>query len=249
MTDSGSDVPGWYGKLAALGDFAQRRLPAGFVRANDAWLAHVMSQSRAQLGAGWLERYLQAPVWRFAWAPGMGGVGTTCTPAPWWFGVLMPSCDKVGRYFPLLVAQARAHAPHGAAALAHLDAWWGHLSHAATQTLTDGASVDAFEAALHAAPRWPQPQRDTATAGPAPLTPLMSLMPLPPLTSLTPLTTLTPLTPLPVPPLDSLGADLLSAQRRAGSLWWCPGDATHAATVRALPGLPQARDFAELLNG
>ena len=236
----GSDAPappGWYGKLAGLGDFAQRRLPADFVRLSDAWMAQVMSQCRAELGARWLDLYLQAPVWRFAWAPGMGvemGGSLSADPgtgaaAPWWFGVLMPSCDKVGRYFPLLVAQARAQAPRGAVALAHLDAWLAHLGDAATRTLTEGATVETFEQALRAAPPWPVTDRDAAMS--------MTTVPAGPAAS------------APLSPLETLGADLHATQRRAGSLWWCPGAATHAARVRALPGLPSARDFAGLLGG
>ena len=216
------DPPGWYGKLAALGDFAQRRLPPGFVRASDIWLAHVMSDSRAELGALWLALYLQAPVWRFAWAPGMSGLGhADATPAPWWFGVLMPSCDKVGRYFPLLIAQARAQAPLSDAALAHLAGWFGQLSDAATRTLADGATVDSFEQALRAVPAWP-------TGDDAP--PAQGLIGIDSIDTL------------------RLATALHAAQRAAGSVWWCPADATRAAAVRVLPGLPEPGDFVELLH-
>src|SRR3954470_21220148 len=87
-------VAGWYGKLAGLGDFAQRRLPPEWVGACDHWLSGAMRGAREQLGVRWLDIYLTAPVLRFAWAPGV-------VDPQWWFGVLMPSCDSVGRYFPL----------------------------------------------------------------------------------------------------------------------------------------------------
>ena len=133
-----ADTPGWYGKLSALGDFAGRRLPDAFRAACDPWLSQAMAGSRAQLGERWLDVYLTAPVLRFAWAPGVFD-------AHWWFGVMMPSCDNVGRYFPLLVAHPRPRAPVDRIALDHLDLWLEHLAGAAVQTLLEDASVEAFE--------------------------------------------------------------------------------------------------------
>ena len=95
-------TPGWFGKLSMLGDFASRRLDPAWIESCDRWLSASMQASQQQLGHDWLQTYLSAPVWRFAWAPGV-------VDQQWWFGVLMPSCDNVGRYFPLLIAQAREH--------------------------------------------------------------------------------------------------------------------------------------------
>ena len=143
-----SSAPGWFGKIASLGDFASRRLPPGAVQACDRWLSDSVSQSRAQLGEGWLQAYLSAPVWRFAWAPQV-------VDGQWWFGVLMPSCDKVGRYFPLLVAQLRPAPPAGRDAQDHLELWWTQAAQAALQTLDEGSDLPAFEQALAALPPWP----------------------------------------------------------------------------------------------
>ena len=35
MTDAQTLIPGWYGKIPSLGDFASRRLPQSFVAAWD----------------------------------------------------------------------------------------------------------------------------------------------------------------------------------------------------------------------
>lgn len=142
------DTPGWYGKLAMLGDFASRRLAPDWVAACDRWLAEGVLTSQRRLGGDWLARYLAAPAWRFAWAPGV-------IDERWWFGVLMPSCDNVGRYFPLLVAQPRALPPADRMALDHLDLWWERLVDVALATLAPGATLEAFEAALAALPPWP----------------------------------------------------------------------------------------------
>jgi type VI secretion system protein ImpM len=154
------DAPGWYGKLAALGDFAQRRVSPEWVQACDAWLSHAMRAGSEQLGAGWFEVYLTAPLLRFAWAPGVMGDG-------WWFGVLMPSCDAVGRYFPLLIAQPRLRAPSDRVALDHLELWYERVAQAALHTLHDQASLEDFEAILAELPPWPSvrhlPPGPTAT--------------------------------------------------------------------------------------
>lgn len=94
-------MTGFYGKVSTHGDFVGRRLPAQLVQAWDGWLQACMQASQAQLGAGWLERYLTSPVWRFAIAPGIlgpEGLG----------GVMMPSVDRVGRYYPLMVGAVGA---------------------------------------------------------------------------------------------------------------------------------------------
>ena len=141
--------PGWYGKLASLGDFAHRRLPREWIEHCDGWLSAALRGSRAELGDAWLDVYLTAPVLRFAWAPGV-------IDRQWWFGVLMASCDNVGRYYPLLITQPRARPPADAAGGDHLALWFEHVGNAAMATLGDrGASVDELESALLRAPAWP----------------------------------------------------------------------------------------------
>ncbi len=140
-------IAGWFGKLSCLGDFASRRLPADWVKACDAWLCNGMQASRLALGEQWLGHYLEAPVWRFACAPGV-------LDPSWWFGVLMPSCDQVGRYFPLVLAKAAAAPPGSASGFDALEAWWAHLAECGLQTLADGATIGGLEAALAVAPRW-----------------------------------------------------------------------------------------------
>jgi type VI secretion system protein ImpM len=146
---SSDEAPGWFGKLSSLGDFAHRRLSAEWVRHCDDWLSRAMRASEQSLREQWLQAYLTAPVTRFAWAPGVAD-------ASWWFGVMMPSCDSVGRYFPLVIAQSRARPPQDRIALDHLELWYTNLADAAMQTLADDASqVDTLEAALNDLPPWP----------------------------------------------------------------------------------------------
>jgi type VI secretion system protein ImpM len=88
-----------FGKLPSHGDFLRRRASDAFVDAWDAWLRECLSESRATLGDRWLDIYLTSPAWRFVCAPG------ACGPAAV-IGLMVPSVDRVGRYFPLtLVAE------------------------------------------------------------------------------------------------------------------------------------------------
>lgn len=87
---------GFYGKLPCRGDFLQRRAPQDFVDAWDAWLQACIHESRQSLQDAWLNTYLTGPVWRFALSSGACGEGA-------YAGILVPSVDRVGRYFPLTV--------------------------------------------------------------------------------------------------------------------------------------------------
>jgi type VI secretion system protein ImpM len=88
---------GIYGKLPARGDFVRVGLPRDFVDAWDGWLCSVMSVTRKQAGDAWLPAFLEAPVWRFALPAGRCGSGPV-------IGVMLPSVDRAGRYFPLTLA-------------------------------------------------------------------------------------------------------------------------------------------------
>ena len=97
------DAPGFYGKSPALGDFVSRRLPAAFLAAWDRWLADMLRASRTRLGADWLAAWNEAPVWHFGLGAGIAGPER-------WFGVLIPSVDRVGRQFPFSIIGAGSEA-------------------------------------------------------------------------------------------------------------------------------------------
>jgi type VI secretion system protein ImpM len=139
-----AEPPGWFGKVAMLGDFAHRRLPAEVVRRCDEWLSECIVASRQTLAQDWLDTYLSSPLWYFAWAPRIAD-------ASWWFGVLMPSVDAAGRYFPLVVCRdAQVSADPGA--LAQLADWYEAIGRCALATLQPAATLDAFEEHLAKTP-------------------------------------------------------------------------------------------------
>jgi type VI secretion system protein ImpM len=87
---------GFFGKLPSHGDFVRRRVADDFVSGWDSWLQQCLAQSRETLGDAWLNTYLTSPVWRFALAPAVCGTAAVA-------GILVPSVDRVGRYFPMTV--------------------------------------------------------------------------------------------------------------------------------------------------
>jgi type VI secretion system protein ImpM len=134
-------VPGLYGKLPILGDFVSRRLPASFVQRWDAWIQQALSASREQLDARWLDTYLTSPIWRFVLSPGICGEKAVT-------GVLMPSVDRVGRYFPLTLA-AMLDEPRIPSQLFVTAAdWFDTLEQLALSALEDDINFDGFDRKL-----------------------------------------------------------------------------------------------------
>ncbi len=97
-------VRGFSGKVPARGDFVHGGLPREFNDPWHDWQSTAIAGSRALMGETWLEAFLEAPVWRFLLSPGLCGPRAA-------IGLIMPSVDKVGRYFPLTFAALTNHAP------------------------------------------------------------------------------------------------------------------------------------------
>lgn len=127
-------IPGWYGKIPALGDFSSKRLPSDFIRLWDTWLQDSMVTSRSQLGENWLELYLNCPIWRFMLLPNLCD---NCL----WTGILMPSVDKIGRYFPLTFALKLEPRPGLTLAILNAQNWYIGLEKLALQSLDSKMSL------------------------------------------------------------------------------------------------------------
>jgi type VI secretion system protein ImpM len=87
---------GYHGKVPAAPDFVLQGLP---IRTADIWAARMaewLAASRGAAGGQWTERFLDAPLWRFAISSGILG-------SEGWVGVLASSIDSVGRTFPFTV--------------------------------------------------------------------------------------------------------------------------------------------------
>ena len=137
------NAPGWYGKLPSLGDFASRRLPPEFIEAWDDWLAGGLAEWRAREPTAWLADYLAGPSWRFMLSPGLLAADDFA-----WVGVLMPSVDSVGRYFPLTLVQPLRDLPVSTLQARALLEWLQRLDDLAADAIQDDWQVDHLERAL-----------------------------------------------------------------------------------------------------
>jgi len=88
---------GVYGKLPGYGDFIHRSLPTPFINEIDSWLQLYVASSHEKLGDSWLDIYLTSPIWRFVLSAGV-------IDEQHWAGIMLPSVDQVGRYYPLVMA-------------------------------------------------------------------------------------------------------------------------------------------------
>jgi len=157
----GSFPTGWYGKIPATGDFIARRIPASFSQSWDRWLQAAVEASRERLGARWRDSFLSMPAWRFILAPGALTQNA-------WAGLMVPSVDAVGRYFPLTVAAALPSASiDQLATLLAAAAWFDQVEAIALRAIAPNADTAAIDAALAERPfksEWlqlPQASGDT----------------------------------------------------------------------------------------
>ena len=145
VPDRALEITGWFGKLPGMGDFGQRRLPPRFREIWDEWLQQGLLTLRAER-EDWLAHYLQAPIWFFALGEGI------MSPSPW-IGVLMPSVDSVGRYFPLTVATelVRGNPSSSEFQMFGIHQWWLRNARAALAALDGNMGAVSFESLLHSA--------------------------------------------------------------------------------------------------
>ncbi len=229
MASSAEAAPGYHGKLVAKGDFVTRRLPRTFVDPWDSWLQDVVGGSRARMGEAWLDSYLTSPIWRFALSAGLCGEGAAA-------GVLMPSVDRVGRYFPLTIVAMLADGVDLVAMPVAASGWFGKAEELVRSALADAFDFDGFDAQVAAlgAPTagepGPKPAAVAAEAGPG--------------------------LRLAIPSADAvdqayraLAERFLSTSYPHCSLWWTSGSEDVAAAFIVCNGLPSAEGFAAFLDG
>lgn len=228
---------GFYGKLPSHGDFLRRRVPDAFVTVWDPWLQECLAASRSVLADRWLDVYLTSPAWRFVAAPGALGPSGI-------IGLMVPSVDRVGRYFHLTFAAALPDDVNVIDAVEQGAAFLDHAEQLAVETLAaDSIDFGGFDRAV----------QDLAEH----LEPLRVRLP-----------------PLLAPGAESVLADAESSWRigldgapaigrmfrelcaqRLSSLydpcivWWTEGSESVQPTCLIGKGLPRAESFAALLDG
>ena len=209
-------APGFFGKLPAHGDFVGRRLPATLIDPLDAWLQRALLESRHALGDAWLPAWLESPIWRFVLTQGVCGARS-------WSGVMMPSADRVGRCFPLVLAAPGLAAPALPDCLGLHAPWFARLEDLALSALEEGFSIDGFDAALLAldgapggSPAFQEQQGRLARVAPL---------------------------------AGSAIPALACAPIGGSSAWWTDGSQQVAPCLAVCAGLPQPAGFAAMLDG
>lgn len=91
------ELCGLFGKIPQQSDFVSHHLPESFTEYWHKWLQSSLSISQEQMGDDWLQTYLISPIWHFAIMPNIAHEQAIV-------GVVIPSVDEVGRYFPLTIA-------------------------------------------------------------------------------------------------------------------------------------------------
>ena len=85
----------WFGKLPSIGDFVGRRMSHELTTDWDYWLRSGLDQLRSDAPDTWTQRFVHSPIWFFLTPARITGV-PAC-------GVIAPSVDRVGRFYPLTV--------------------------------------------------------------------------------------------------------------------------------------------------
>lgn len=214
-----ANTTGLFGKLPGHGDFIQRQLPTSFVTPWDEWLQRAVHGSRELVGQTWLDYYLTSPIWRFALSPGV------VDQQPW-AGVLVPSVDSVGRYFPLTMA-----APLGA----HSDPFALQVSAGGWFQQISDLAIEALQGALQAdqlMERLPGPGEHSPAVGVSEVEGAHIAAGNGNIAS----------------GYAGLLNQMYRQQYPSFSVWWCAGSQHLAPTTLVSPGLPEPTLYCSMLG-
>ncbi|NEX23879.1 type VI secretion system-associated protein TagF, partial [Thiorhodococcus mannitoliphagus] len=196
----------------------------------DLWLRESLASSQAQMGDDWLSAYLTSPLWRFVLSPGVAGRSG-------WAGVLMPSVDRVGRYFPFTLACPLAPGTDPVPLLC-APQWLEQAESLALSGLEDDWNIEAFDAevmALGAPPSQEQGQTLESALGEGMRRNAWRLAVAAPQD-----------VRHAMPRLLNRALDQMFC---AYSLWWSSGSDRVAPSMLTCQGLPPAEGFSALIGG
>lgn len=216
-----ANTVGLFGKLPGHGDFIQRQLPASFVTPWDEWLQRAVHGSRELVGETWLDYFLTSPIWRFALSAGVLDEHA-------WAGVLVPSVDSVGRYFPLTLAAPVSGRGNPFALQSGADDWYRQLSDLAVEALQNALQADQLTERLPAFP-------DNIPAADAPGGVGAIHMATGDGSGIT-------------SSYPALLNQLYRQQHQSFGLWWCAGSQHLAPTALLCPALPEPTLYASMLG-
>jgi type VI secretion system protein ImpM len=126
---------GLFGKLPQKRDFVALGIPHSILHPYETWLQSAVAASRNELGRGWEEHFLVAPIWRF-WF-GHEIFGQVCA------GAIIPSVDKVGRFFPLTILNFAEAGKQGTPPPFHSrDSWYAAIEERLLSVLGENAEIE-----------------------------------------------------------------------------------------------------------
>jgi len=230
MNSAKPNGPGFFGKAPAHGDFIARRVPDAVVGKVDTWLQQCLAASRATLVERWVEVFRISPLWRFAVSANIwSDEGAVC-------GVMMPSVDRVGRYFPMVAIYEFQSEISLTSLPFSAKEWFSDLESVLLGCLEDAFDIDAFDdelLALGPPPSLPKPS--ALTTRPSVLSGGGFEM------------TADRREDFEEEPLHTL--ELLALGLSEGmSIWWSNGSDSIVPRFAMVPGLPEIGRFVGLLE-
>lgn len=133
---------GIFGKLPAHGDFLHRNLPSRVINVWDEWLQAFVANTQERLGESWLEIYLTSPIWRYCLSQGVVDDNQ-------WAGIVLPSVDRVGRYFPFSIMRKISNGLAPSEFVETGVQWYEEIENLALQALDGQLQIDALLDALN----------------------------------------------------------------------------------------------------
>ena len=129
------DRIGFYGKVPTHGDFVATGLSRTLQAGLDDWIQAGMLALQTARGRDWEKGFRAATVWRFVVDRSVWGQSTVT-------GVLLPSRDRVGRSFPLVIAAKLGSFSANPRLLCFDDTWF-----TAAEALAETSLADDFDLA------------------------------------------------------------------------------------------------------
>lgn len=223
-----SDTCGLFGKLPMQSDFISHFLPESYTDYWHGWLQSCLSVSQEQLADHWQSYYLNAPIWRFAIMPEVihnQGI----------IGVMIPSVDEIGRYFPLTIAHLGNHQPW--AAYLNDKAWFDKAEYTALLALEDNLAYSTYMGHFEhlGTPeyaRWPALVTESASQNRTHSTAFNLIQQM-------------------APEQGALHLLEYTTQRNLGpySLWWTEGSESVEPSLLTCNHLPDSGQYAAMLDG
>lgn len=236
IENSVSGKIGCFGKIRAKGDFVSRNLDYEVQEYLDGWLQSAFKISQQQIESDWLKYYLTSPIWRFIISEKKMNKDI--------IGFMMPSIDKVGRYYPLFMLEVF---DNGNLCGDELNCKsFEALEELAMKTLDDGNDSHSFFESLNASGFPLFEER-------SPVSELLERIKftdddIEESASQYLWKNKTDYTSFEFQP-DSCSEDLLDDDKNFRGIWWTEGSETISKSLIYCDGLPPAEGFSALLDG